>query len=78
MEEHGILPIDLVAVNLYPFEATIAKKDCTLEEAIENIDIGGPTMIRSSAKNYPDVTVVVDPSDYEPVLSELKEREKFL
>ncbi len=72
MEEHGILPIDLVAVNLYPFEATIAKKDCTLEEAIENIDIGGPTMLRSSAKNYPDVTVVVDPSDYEPVLSELK------
>ena len=74
MEEHGILPIDLVAVNLYPFEATVAKKDCTLEEAIENIDIGGPTMLRSSAKNYPDVTVVVDPSDYEPVLSELKEK----
>jgi phosphoribosylaminoimidazolecarboxamide formyltransferase/IMP cyclohydrolase len=72
MEEHGILPIDLVAVNLYPFEATIAKKDCSLEEAIENIDIGGPTMLRSSAKNYPDVTVVVDPSDYEPILSELK------
>ena len=74
MEEHGILPIDLVAVNLYPFEATIAKKDCPLEEAIENIDIGGPTMLRSSAKNYPDVTVVVDPGDYEPVLSELKEK----
>src|SRR5512139_2560595 len=74
MEEHGILPIDLVVVNLYPFEATVAKKDCTLEEAIENIDIGGPTMLRSSAKNYPDVTVVVDPGDYEPVLSELKEK----
>jgi phosphoribosylaminoimidazolecarboxamide formyltransferase/IMP cyclohydrolase len=74
MEEHGILPIDLVAVNLYPFEATIAKEDCSLEEAIENIDIGGPTMLRSSAKNYPDVTVLVDPADYEPVLSELKER----
>src|SRR5512135_399007 len=74
MEEHGILPNDLVAVNLYPFEATVAKKDCPLEEAIENIDIGGPTMLRSSAKNYPDVTVVVDPGDYDPVLSELKEK----
>jgi phosphoribosylaminoimidazolecarboxamide formyltransferase/IMP cyclohydrolase len=74
MNEHGILPIDLVAVNLYPFEATVAKEGCTLEEAIENIDIGGPTMIRSAAKNHPDVTVVVDPSDYEPVLSELKEK----
>jgi phosphoribosylaminoimidazolecarboxamide formyltransferase / IMP cyclohydrolase len=74
MKEHGILPIDLVAVNLYPFEATVAKKDCTLEEAIENIDIGGPTMIRSAAKNYPDVTVVVDPNDYDLVLAELKEK----
>jgi phosphoribosylaminoimidazolecarboxamide formyltransferase / IMP cyclohydrolase len=74
MKEHGILPIDLVAVNLYPFESTIAKEGCTLEEAIENIDIGGPTMIRSAAKNYPDVTVIVDPSDYEPVLKELKEK----
>lgn len=72
MKEHGILPIDLVAVNLYPFEATIAKEDCSLEEAIENIDIGGPTMLRSAAKNYPDVTVVVDPNDYDSVLSELK------
>jgi phosphoribosylaminoimidazolecarboxamide formyltransferase/IMP cyclohydrolase len=74
MKEHGILPIDLVAVNLYPFEATIAKGDCTLEEAIENIDIGGPTMLRSAAKNYPDVTVVVDPGDYEVILSELEEK----
>ena len=74
MKEHGILPIDLVAVNLYPFEATIAKEGCSLEEAIENIDIGGPTMLRSAAKNYPDVTVVVDPSDYDPILSELKEK----
>jgi len=73
MNQHGILPIDLVAVNLYPFEETVAKEDCTLEEAIENIDIGGPTMLRSAAKNYPDVTVVVDPDDYESVLSELKE-----
>jgi phosphoribosylaminoimidazolecarboxamide formyltransferase/IMP cyclohydrolase len=74
MNEHGILPIDLVAVNLYPFEATVAKEGCSLEEAIENIDIGGPTMLRSSAKNYPDVTVVVDPKDYDLVLSELKEK----
>jgi phosphoribosylaminoimidazolecarboxamide formyltransferase/IMP cyclohydrolase len=74
MEEHGILPIDLVAVNLYPFEATIAKEECTLEDAIENIDIGGPTMIRAAAKNYPDVTVIVDPEDYAVVLSELKQK----
>jgi phosphoribosylaminoimidazolecarboxamide formyltransferase/IMP cyclohydrolase len=74
MKEHGILPIDLVAVNLYPFEATIAKEGCSLEEAIENIDIGGPTMLRSAGKNYPDVTVLVDPKDYDPVLSELKEK----
>jgi len=74
MNEHGILPIDLVAVNLYSFEATVAKEGCTLEEAIENIDIGGPTMLRSSAKNYPDVTVVVDPKDYDGVLSELEEK----
>ncbi len=74
MKEYGITPIDLVVVNLYPFEATVAKDDCTLEEAIENIDIGGPTMLRSAAKNYPDVTVIVDPEDYESVLSELKEK----
>jgi phosphoribosylaminoimidazolecarboxamide formyltransferase/IMP cyclohydrolase len=74
MKEHGILPIDLVTVNLYPFEATVAKEGCSIEEAIENIDIGGPTMLRSAAKNYPDVTVLVDPKDYDPVLSELKEK----
>jgi len=74
MEEHGIRPIDLVAVNLYPFEATIAKEECSLEDAIENIDIGGPTMIRAAAKNYPDVTVIVDPEDYTVVLSELKQK----
>jgi len=74
MNEHDILPIDLVAVNLYPFEATVAKENCTLEDAIENIDIGGPTMIRAAAKNYPDVTVLVDPTDYEGVLTELKEK----
>jgi phosphoribosylaminoimidazolecarboxamide formyltransferase/IMP cyclohydrolase len=74
MNEHGILPIDLVAVNLYPFEATVAREDCSLEDAIENIDIGGPTMLRSAAKNYPDVTVVVDPGDYDGILFELKEK----
>jgi len=74
MKEHGIFPIDLVAVNLYPFEATVAKENCSLEDAIENIDIGGPTMLRSAAKNYPDVTVVVDPGDYDVILAELKEK----
>ena len=72
MKEHGIEQIDMVLVNLYPFEATVAKPDCTLEDAIENIDIGGPTMLRAAAKNYPDVTVIVDPADYRPVLDEMK------
>lgn len=71
MQEHGILPIDMVVVNLYPFEATVAKPDCTLEEAIENIDIGGPTMLRSAAKNNRDVTVLVDAADYPAVLEEM-------
>lgn len=65
--------IDLVCVNLYPFEATVAKEGVTLEEAIENIDIGGPTMLRSAAKNMKDVTVVSDPADYSQVLQEMKE-----
>jgi phosphoribosylaminoimidazolecarboxamide formyltransferase / IMP cyclohydrolase len=64
MQEHAIEPIDMVVVNLYPFEATVAKADCTLEDAIENIDIGGPTMLRSAAKNNRHVTVIVDPADY--------------
>ncbi len=72
MVEHGIKPIDMVIINLYPFEATIAKPGCTLEEAIENIDIGGPAMLRAGAKNYPYVTVLVDPADYKPVLEEMK------
>ena len=72
MNTHGIEPIDLVVVNLYPFEKTVAKPDCTLEEAIENIDIGGPTMLRSSAKNYHDVAVVTDPQDYEKIIEEMK------
>jgi phosphoribosylaminoimidazolecarboxamide formyltransferase/IMP cyclohydrolase len=70
--EHGIRPIDLVAVNLYPFEAAIAKPGCTFDEAVENIDIGGPTMLRSAAKNHEDVTVVVDPGDYAGVLDEMQ------
>ncbi|MEZ4485248.1 MAG: bifunctional phosphoribosylaminoimidazolecarboxamide formyltransferase/IMP cyclohydrolase [Syntrophotaleaceae bacterium] len=73
MEEHGIEPIDMVVVNLYPFEATVAKDGCTLEDAIENIDIGGPTMLRSAAKNNQDVTVLVDPADYAPVLAEMQD-----
>ena len=72
MKEHGIENIDMVVVNLYPFEATIAKEGCHLDDAIENIDIGGPTMLRSAAKNYPDVTVLVDSSDYAAVLDEMK------
>ena len=72
MAANGIAPIDVVVVNLYPFEATVAKPGCTLEEAIENIDIGGPSMIRSAAKNHRDVAVVVDPADYATVLEELR------
>src|SRR5690349_9239702 len=70
--EHGIAPIDLVVVNLYPFEATAAKAGLTAEELIENIDIGGPTMLRSAAKNWESVTVVTDPADYGRVASELE------
>lgn len=73
IKDLGIEPIDMVVVNLYPFKQTILKENVTLEEAIENIDIGGPTMIRSAAKNYQDVVVIVDPGDYGTVLNELKE-----
>jgi phosphoribosylaminoimidazolecarboxamide formyltransferase / IMP cyclohydrolase len=72
MAENGIQAIDLVVVNLYPFSATIAKPDCDFETAIKNIDIGGPTMIRAAAKNHADVAVVVNPSDYDAVIAELK------
>jgi phosphoribosylaminoimidazolecarboxamide formyltransferase/IMP cyclohydrolase len=72
MKEHDIPPIDMVVVNLYPFEQTITRDDCTLPMAIENIDIGGPTMLRSAAKNHADVTVVVNASDYDRVLDEMK------
>ncbi|MCD6306682.1 MAG: IMP cyclohydrolase [Deltaproteobacteria bacterium] len=71
MEAHGVTPIDMVVVNLYQFEKTVAKEGVTLEEAIENIDIGGPSMLRSSAKNFKFVTVVVDPADYDTVLKEM-------
>ncbi|MCM3512216.1 MULTISPECIES: bifunctional phosphoribosylaminoimidazolecarboxamide formyltransferase/IMP cyclohydrolase [Carnobacterium] len=73
MEKHNIIPIDFVVVNLYPFKETISKKDVALEEAIENIDIGGPSMLRSAAKNYASVTVLTDPADYNNVISELEE-----
>lgn len=72
MQQHGISRIDILAVNLYPFEATVAKPGCTLEDAIENIDIGGPAMVRSAAKNWGDVTVLTDASQYAGVLEELK------
>ncbi|MEA1866848.1 MAG: IMP cyclohydrolase [Thermodesulfobacteriota bacterium] len=72
MEDHAIPPIDMVVVNLYAFEKTVAKEGVSLADAIENIDIGGPTLLRSSAKNFRYVTVVVDPSDYSKVLGEMK------
>ena len=75
VEELGVTLIDVVAINLYPFKQTILKPDVTLEDAIENIDIGGPTMIRAAAKNWQDVAVVVDPADYDRVIAELKEGE---
>ena len=70
-EEHGIKPIDLVVVNLYPFEETVAKPDVILADAIENIDIGGPSMLRSAAKNHESVTVITDPADYAAVAEQI-------
>ncbi|MDX1733634.1 MAG: bifunctional phosphoribosylaminoimidazolecarboxamide formyltransferase/IMP cyclohydrolase [Halioglobus sp.] len=72
MEQHGIQPIDMVVVNLYPFEATVARPDCTLQDAVENIDIGGPTMVRAAAKNHQDVTIVVNSSDYGAIVEEMQ------
>jgi phosphoribosylaminoimidazolecarboxamide formyltransferase/IMP cyclohydrolase len=72
LKEQGISPIDIIVVNLYPFQKTVANPEVSFEEAIENIDIGGPTMIRSAAKNFQDVAVVVDPADYPKILAELK------
>src|SRR5215469_10470815 len=73
MGELGIQPIDLLVLNLYPFEATVAKPDCTLEQAIENIDIGGPAMLRSAAKNWNDVGVLTSPDQYEEALAEIEQ-----
>ena len=75
MAEHGIDAIDMVVVNLYPFEATVANPDCKLEDAVENIDIGGPTMLRSAAKNHKDVAVVTDPADYGRILKEMQDND---
>lgn len=75
MAEHGIPPIDLVAVNLYPFEKTVARPDCDLATAIENIDIGGPTLLRAAAKNHAAVTAVVDPADYQVIVGEMRAHE---
>ncbi|MFQ5433050.1 MAG: bifunctional phosphoribosylaminoimidazolecarboxamide formyltransferase/IMP cyclohydrolase [Nitrospinota bacterium] len=72
MKEHDIEPIDMVVINLYPFEATVTKEGATEQDAVENIDIGGPSMIRSAAKNFADVAVVTDPDDYPEVISDLK------
>ncbi len=78
MAENNIAPIDLVVVNLYPFAATVANEACSLEDAIENIDIGGPTMVRAAAKNHKDVTIVVNSSDYSRVLAEMEKNEGSL
>ncbi|EGR0071051.1 bifunctional phosphoribosylaminoimidazolecarboxamide formyltransferase/IMP cyclohydrolase [Vibrio vulnificus] len=78
MEKHGINPIDMVVVNLYPFAETVAKEGCTLADAVENIDIGGPTMVRSAAKNHKDVTIVVNASDYHRVITEMDANDKSL
>ena len=73
LARHGIAGIDLVAVNLYPFEATVARPDCTLELAVENIDVGGPAMLRAASKNHRDVLPVTDPADYPDVVRRLKD-----
>ncbi|TOJ51998.1 bifunctional phosphoribosylaminoimidazolecarboxamide formyltransferase/IMP cyclohydrolase [Vibrio parahaemolyticus] len=78
MEKHGINPIDMVVVNLYPFAETVAKEGCTLADAVENIDIGGPTMVRSAAKNHKDVTIVVNASNYDRVIAEMDANDKSL
>jgi phosphoribosylaminoimidazolecarboxamide formyltransferase/IMP cyclohydrolase len=75
MEEQNIAPIDLVVVNLYPFASTVANPDCSLEDAVENIDIGGPTMVRAAAKNHNDVTIIVNASDYQRVIKELSDNQ---
>ena len=78
MEEHQIQPIDMVVVNLYPFAQTVAREGCSLEDAVENIDIGGPTMVRSAAKNHKDVAIVVKSSDYDAIIKEMDDNEGSL
>ncbi|EOD2823217.1 TPA: bifunctional phosphoribosylaminoimidazolecarboxamide formyltransferase/IMP cyclohydrolase [Providencia stuartii] len=78
MQQHNIEPIDMVVVNLYPFAQTVAKPNCTLEDAVENIDIGGPTMVRSAAKNHKDVAIVVNSNDYEKIIEELDNHDNSL
>lgn len=78
MNTHAINPIDMVVVNLYPFAQTVANPNCTLADAVENIDIGGPTMVRSAAKNHKDVTIIVNASDYDRVITEMDANEKSL
>ncbi|MEQ5622087.1 bifunctional phosphoribosylaminoimidazolecarboxamide formyltransferase/IMP cyclohydrolase [Providencia rettgeri] len=78
MQQHDIAPIDMVAVNLYPFAQTVAKPNCTLEDAVENIDIGGPTMVRSAAKNHKDVAIVVNSNDYQIIIDEMDNHENSL
>ncbi len=78
LQEHEIEPIDMVVVNLYPFEQTVADPDVTLEDAIENIDIGGPSMLRSAAKNYRSVAVICNPARYESILAEMRENDGAL
>ena len=77
MEEHQIQPIDMVVVNLYPFAQTVAREGCSLEDAVENIDIGGPTMVRSAAKNHKDVAIVVKSSDYDAIIKEMDDNEEI-
>ncbi|MDF7670273.1 bifunctional phosphoribosylaminoimidazolecarboxamide formyltransferase/IMP cyclohydrolase [Orbaceae bacterium ESL0721] len=78
MAQHQIAPIDMVVVNLYPFAQTVAKPNCTLEDAVENIDIGGPTMVRSAAKNFNDVAIVVDYHDYTPIIEMMDKQQNSL
>ena len=78
MQQHGIEGIDMVVVNLYPFAATVAKPDCTLADAVENIDIGGPTMVRSAAKNHKDVAIVVNNGDFNAILAEMDKHQNSL
>ena len=75
LKEHGIQTIDLLVINLYPFNATVAKETCEFADAVENIDIGGPAMLRAAAKNHQDVTVLISPEDYAGVLTEMRQHQ---